>query len=112
MSERWNCDLLDVPAWHPVAVAAELLERIVADADVCFGRPTIRGHRVWVSTVLGYLAEGWSTEAVLVEFRALKATMCGRVSRTRPNWAPLGSPTSTSADRVDQSSGASSNASQ
>jgi uncharacterized protein (DUF433 family) len=39
-------------------VAAELLERIVADADVCFGRPTIRGHRVWVSTVLGYLAEG------------------------------------------------------
>jgi uncharacterized protein (DUF433 family) len=51
-------------------VAAELLERIVADADVCFGPPTIRGHRVWVSTVLGYLAEGWTTEAVLVEFPA------------------------------------------
>ena len=33
---------------------------------------TIRGHRVWVSTVLGYLAEGWTTEAVLVEFPALE----------------------------------------
>lgn len=72
MCERWNCDLLDVPSWHPVAVAAELLERIVADADVCFGRPTIRGHRVWVSTILSYLAEGWTTEAVLVEFPALE----------------------------------------
>lgn len=53
-------------------MAAELLERIVADGDVCFGWPTIRGHRVWVSTVLSYLAEGWTTEAVLVEFPALE----------------------------------------
>ena len=54
-------------------MAIELLERIVANADVCFGRPTIRGHRVSVSTILGYLAEGWATEAVLVEFPALEA---------------------------------------
>jgi uncharacterized protein (DUF433 family) len=33
---------------------------------------TIRGHRVWVSTVLVYLAAGWTTEAVLVEFPALE----------------------------------------
>ena len=54
-------------------MATELLQRIVRDADICFGRPTIRGHCGWVSTILGYLAEGWATEAVLVEFPALEA---------------------------------------
>lgn len=55
------------------AVATDLLERIVADADVCFGWPTIRGHRIWVTTILGALAEGWTAEAVLVEFPSLEA---------------------------------------
>ena len=43
-------------------------DRIVVDPQICFGKPTIRGHRIWVSLVLGYLAEGWTTEQIVNEF--------------------------------------------
>ncbi len=59
-------------AWQPGGVAPELLDRIVVDPGVCFGRPTIRGHRLWVSLILGYLAAGWTVEAVLSEHPALE----------------------------------------
>ena len=49
-----------------------LLERIVADPAICFGKPTIRGHRLWVSLILGYLAEGWTVDAVLTEYPQLE----------------------------------------
>jgi uncharacterized protein (DUF433 family) len=49
----------------------ELLQRIVVDPNICFGKPTVRGHRVWVSLVLGYLAEGWTPEQVAEEFAGL-----------------------------------------
>jgi uncharacterized protein (DUF433 family) len=43
----------------------ELLSRISIDPRVCFGKPCIRGHRVWVSLVLDFLASGWSYEELL-----------------------------------------------
>ena len=52
-------------------MTTELLERIVVDPSICFGKPTIKGHRIWVSLILGYLAERWTTEAVLDEFPQL-----------------------------------------
>ena len=51
--------------------SAELLDRIVVDPSICFGKPTIRGHRIWVSLVLGYLAEGWTVEQVVEEFAGI-----------------------------------------
>jgi len=36
----------------------ELLSRISIAPAVCFGKPCIRGHRIWVSLVLDYLASG------------------------------------------------------
>jgi hypothetical protein len=36
----------------------ELLTRISIDPGVCFGRPVIRGTRIWVSLVVDNLAEG------------------------------------------------------
>ncbi len=38
----------------------ELLARISIDPNVCFGKPCIRGHRIWVSLKLDYLASGGS----------------------------------------------------
>jgi hypothetical protein len=38
----------------------ELLGRIAVDPNVCFGKPCIKGHRIWVSLVLDLLASGWS----------------------------------------------------
>jgi uncharacterized protein (DUF433 family) len=45
----------------------EVLPRIAVDSNVCFGVPCIRGHRIWGSRVLSWLASGRSVEEVLVE---------------------------------------------
>lgn len=51
--------------------SSELLERIVVDPQICFGKPTIKGHRIWVSLVLGHLAEGWTPEEIVENFSGL-----------------------------------------
>ena len=38
----------------------DLLARISIDPKICFGKPCIRGHRIWVSLILDLLAGGWS----------------------------------------------------
>jgi len=43
----------------------ELLQRISIDPNICFGKPCIRGHRIWVSLVLDLLAGGWSFQQVM-----------------------------------------------
>lgn len=43
----------------------ELLDRISVDPRVCFGKPCIRGHRIWVSLVLDLLADGMSEEEIV-----------------------------------------------
>lgn len=45
-----------------------LLERITIDPAICFGKPTIRGTRIWVSLILDFLASGMSAEEVLAEY--------------------------------------------
>lgn len=51
----------------------DLLNRIAVDPGVCGGRPCIKGHRVWVSLVLGLLADGESIADVLREYPGLEA---------------------------------------
>jgi len=46
----------------------ELLKRISIDPQVCFGKPCIRGHRIWVSLVLDFLASGMTVEDVMREY--------------------------------------------
>jgi uncharacterized protein (DUF433 family) len=45
-----------------------LLARITVDPNVCFGKPCIRGHRIWVSLILDFLAGGMTVEEILVEY--------------------------------------------
>jgi len=45
-----------------------LLQRITVDPNVCFGKPCIRGTRIWVSLILDFLANGMSIEELLVEY--------------------------------------------
>ena len=40
----------------------ELLNRISINPQVCFGKPCIKGRRIWVSLVLDFLASGMSVE--------------------------------------------------
>ena len=46
----------------------ELLSRISIEPNVCFGRPCIRGRRIWVSLVLDCLAAGMSVREVMEEY--------------------------------------------
>lgn len=49
-----------------------LLKRISADPNVCFGKPCIRGTRVWVSLILENLAEGTPEAELLKAYPQLK----------------------------------------
>ena len=40
-------------------------DRITVIPDVCNGRPTVRGLRITVATILGYLAAGESIDDIL-----------------------------------------------
>lgn len=48
-----------------------LLQRISIDPNVCFGKPYIRGTRIWVSLLLDFLASGMTIEEILVEYPQL-----------------------------------------
>jgi len=48
-----------------------LLERITIDPAVRFGKPCIRGTRITVGDVLGYLAAGTAEDQLLKEFPQL-----------------------------------------
>ncbi len=56
--------LVDVPR-------DELLERILIDPQVAFGKPVIRGTRIWVGLVLGLLADGMSHDELLADYPQL-----------------------------------------
>ncbi|MEJ5375059.1 MAG: DUF433 domain-containing protein [bacterium] len=42
----------------------DLLKRISIDPNICFGKPCIRGHRIWVSLILDLLASGWTFDQI------------------------------------------------
>jgi uncharacterized protein (DUF433 family) len=49
-----------------------LLDRISVDPAVCGGKPCIKGHRIWVSLILGMLAEGATVEEILDDYPGLE----------------------------------------
>ncbi len=50
----------------------ELLSRISVDSNICFGKPCIRGHRIWVSLILDFLSSGMSTQEILKQYPGLE----------------------------------------
>jgi len=50
---------------------ANLLDRITINPNVCFGKPCIRGTRIWVSLILDFLAGGMTEEELLKEYPRL-----------------------------------------
>ena len=51
---------------------ANLLDRISIDPNICFGKPCIRGTRIWVSLILDFLASGDSEAEILAYYPQLK----------------------------------------
>lgn len=72
-------------------------DRIVRDPAICGGQPVLRGTRVLVRVILGYLAHGESTAVILREFpslteddvRAVIAFAAASASEDLPAPAPL-----------------------
>ncbi|TMA35383.1 MAG: DUF433 domain-containing protein [Deltaproteobacteria bacterium] len=49
----------------------DLLRRISADPAVCFGKPCIRGTRIWVSLLLDLMAGGMTEAEILEDYPGL-----------------------------------------
>ncbi len=75
-----------------------LLKRISVDPKICFGKPCIRGHRIWVSLVLDFLASGMTVQEIVKQHPGLEEAdvlACiaygAEMSRERYIEIPLGS---------------------
>ncbi len=49
----------------------ELLSRISIDPSICFGKPCIKGTRIWVSLILDLMASGRAILEILDDYPAL-----------------------------------------
>ena len=49
-----------------------LLERITVDQNICFGKPCIRGTRIWVSLIMDNLAAGTPEDEILSAYPTLE----------------------------------------
>lgn len=49
-----------------------LVERISVNPQVAHGRPVVHGTRVWVTTVLDWLADGHTPDEILAEYPQLQ----------------------------------------
>jgi uncharacterized protein (DUF433 family) len=49
-----------------------LADRITIDPDICHGKPTIRGLRYPVETILELLSSGMTTEEILADYEDLE----------------------------------------
>jgi len=52
-------------------MANPLLQRVSVDPNICFGKPCIRGTRIWVSLILDFLASGMAIKEILNEYPPL-----------------------------------------
>jgi uncharacterized protein (DUF433 family) len=50
----------------------DLLNRITIDNDICHGKPTIRGSRIMVKTILELLSSGMTYEEILEDYPKLE----------------------------------------
>ncbi len=52
----------------------ELIGRISVNPEICFGKPCIRGHRIWGSLILDMLAFGASFEEIIENYPGITET--------------------------------------
>lgn len=52
---------------------SDLLARITLDPAICHGKPTLRGLRYPVESVLDWLSAGMTTEQILADYPDLEA---------------------------------------
>lgn len=73
----------------------DLIERVIVDPEICHGKPTIRGLRYPVETILELLSSGMTIEEILADYEDLEredilaalafATRLSRIKRVESN---------------------------
>ena len=71
-----------------------LLDRISIDPNVCFGKPCIKGTRIWVSLILDFLANGDTIEDLLADYPQLtvqdiRAAIAYGAEMARERYVPI-----------------------
>lgn len=51
----------------------QLHVRVSIDPNICFGKPCIRGTRLWVALILDFLANGMTIGEIVAEYPQLVA---------------------------------------
>ncbi len=51
---------------------ADLIDRITINPEICHGKPTIRGLRYPIDTILELLASGMTTQEILTDYPDLE----------------------------------------
>lgn len=51
----------------------DLLKRITVDSEICHGKPTIRGSRIMVKTILELLTSGMTHQEILEDYPKLES---------------------------------------
>jgi len=72
----------------------ELLKRISVNPNVCFGKPCVRGTRVWVSLIVENLAAGTPESEILaaypqLELEDIRAALAYAAEMTRERIIPV-----------------------
>jgi len=49
-------------------MSRQFFSRISINPDICFGKPCISGHRIWVSLILDRLATGETIDELLQDY--------------------------------------------
>lgn len=75
----------------------DLLKRITTDPNVCFGKPCIRGTRIWVSLIVENLADDVAVSELLTAYPQLtrddiRAALAYAAEVTRERVIPLPQP--------------------
>ena len=50
----------------------EILKRIRIDPRICGGKPCLRGHRIWVSLILDFLASGSTFDEIMANYPGIE----------------------------------------
>ena len=77
----------------------DVLRRISIDPAVCFGKPCIRGTRIWVSLIVENLSEGVTEAELLAAYPQLtiediRAALAYAAEMTKERVIPLAAETS------------------
>jgi uncharacterized protein (DUF433 family) len=71
-----------------------LLSRISINPNICFGKPCLKGHRIWVALILDYLAGGETIEGLLAAYPSIEredilACIAYGAEMARGGWAEI-----------------------